>query len=193
MRPPLSFLEMVAAPSSAIIRAGFHRTRFSTCLLHRSSCTSWLQRQPVAIGALCVIDAKDQQERKKETRLRHENVFAPAAKTHLDKLEVIQRIAARIICGTPNDAHSEPLLNTLCLPSLAERRSEHITNLIFGMLAGCSHPAFAETFVLSASGEVQGGSNARIGAGRKRFSVYGPATYNRCMLKKSDAPASLIP
>ena len=42
MRPPLSSLEMVAAPSSAIIRAGFHRTRFSTCLLHRPSCTSWL-------------------------------------------------------------------------------------------------------------------------------------------------------
>ena len=92
-------------------------------------------------------------------------VFAPAAKSHLDKLDVIQKIAARIIHGAPSDANSEPLLSALRLPSLTERRSEHIANLVTHMMGGGSHPAFSDSFSLTDSGEVIGGSSARIGAG----------------------------
>jgi len=38
------------------------------------------------------------------------SLFTSAAKTHLKKLDTIQRIAARIICDVPRDTHAEPLL-----------------------------------------------------------------------------------
>ena len=43
-------------------------------------------------------------------------VLAPAAKTHLLKLDIIQKMAARIICrAPPPDAHAAPLLTSLGL------------------------------------------------------------------------------
>jgi hypothetical protein len=49
-------------------------------------------------------------------------VMAPAAKTHLAKMDVVQRTAARIIFGLPRDAHAEPLLEALQLATLESRR-----------------------------------------------------------------------
>jgi hypothetical protein len=49
-------------------------------------------------------------------------VFAGTCPTDQRKLETIQRIAARIICDAPRDAHAQPLLEDLQLESLACRR-----------------------------------------------------------------------
>ena len=35
-------------------------------------------------------------------------LFAGVAKTHQAKLEVVQKIAARVITGAPHDAHAAP-------------------------------------------------------------------------------------
>ena len=52
-------------------------------------------------------------------------VFASASQTQLNKLEVIQKIASRIICGVARNAHSAPLLEALDLEALSTRRSKH--------------------------------------------------------------------
>jgi hypothetical protein len=50
------------------------------------------------------------------------SLLVPVAKSHLTKLDVIQRIASRIITGSPPQAHSAPLLAALGLESLQSRR-----------------------------------------------------------------------
>ena len=67
-------------------------------------------------------------------------LYAAAAKTHLEKLDVIQRKAARIILGAPHDAHSEPLLNTLHLESLQNRREAHMIKLVTSIISANCHP-----------------------------------------------------
>ena len=49
-------------------------------------------------------------------------ILAPIAKSHLSKLDVIQKMAARTICGAPRHAHAAPLLVSLQLESLEARR-----------------------------------------------------------------------
>ena len=50
------------------------------------------------------------------------SLFHEVAKTHLDKFDTIQKIASRIICNAPNDAHAAPLLEMLGLDDLDVRR-----------------------------------------------------------------------
>jgi hypothetical protein len=80
-------------------------------------------------------------------------VLAPAAKTHMRKLDVIQKIASRIISGAPRDAHSEPLLRALGLESLESRRNDHVIKLINPIIAGSSHPIFNDYFTVTTSGD----------------------------------------
>ena len=46
------------------------------------------------------------------------SLLVPVAKVHLDKLDIVQRKAARIICQAPSDSHADPLLDELELQSL---------------------------------------------------------------------------
>ena len=106
-------------------------------------------------------------------------VLAPAAKSHLAKLDVIQKMAARVIMGAPSQAHSAPLLNALKLDSLQSRRDQHVTNLVDSFTHGRCHPHFEKFFSLAndlvASTDQR---RPRIAIGRKCFSVYGPNVVN---------------
>src|SRR6476469_2375035 len=57
-------------------------------------------------------------------------VIATAASTHLKKIDVIHRMAARIIFDLPRDAHSSPLLEVLQLKDLSKRRKNHIVQIV---------------------------------------------------------------
>ena len=57
-------------------------------------------------------------------------VVHSASKTQLQKLDVVQKIAASIILDLPNDAHAAPLLETLRLKSLDDRRRDHIMTIV---------------------------------------------------------------
>ena len=106
-------------------------------------------------------------------------VLAPSSRTKLEKLDVIQRIAARIILGLPRDAHAAPLLETLNLPSLESRRNEHIVDLVQAALDERCHPALHRFFRTTDAGDVTGDCVARIGVGRKRFKIHGALVHNQ--------------
>ena len=81
--------------------------------------------------------------------------------------------------GQPNDAHAAPLLESLQLPSLESRRRNHVVDLVENKaLARAIHPALADYFSVDGGGRVTGGSEARIGAGRKRFRHLATLTCN---------------
>ena len=107
-------------------------------------------------------------------------VLAPYAKSQLDRLDVIQKIAARIIMEQPSDAHAAPLLETLRLPSLESRRRDHVVDLVEGVIGGLSHPALADYFNVGEGGRIRQGVQARIGIWRKRFRYHAALTYNEC-------------
>ena len=73
-------------------------------------------------------------------------LLIPVAKTHLDKLDIIQRKAARIICQAPSDSHAEPLLTPLGIQSLHERRTMHMIKLVSDVLSNNCHPSLTTTF-----------------------------------------------
>jgi hypothetical protein len=115
-------------------------------------------------------------------------VLAPLSKTHLEKFNVVQRNAARIILGQPSDAHAAPLLETLRLPSLEARRRQHLIDLVVKVLSGHCHPALAGIFREIGGGEVTGDCVARIGAGRKRFRFHAPLVYNEASRENTLGP-----
>ena len=109
------------------------------------------------------------------------SVLTPYSSTQLAKLDTIQRKAARIIMGLPNDAHAAPLLEFLRLPLLETRRRQHIVDLVERAMAGHTHPALKDYFRREGeAGLVMGDCLARVGAGRKRFRVHGALVYNEC-------------
>ena len=57
-------------------------------------------------------------------------LFLPVAKTHLERFDVIQRKAARIILQVPPDSHAAPLLEDLGLQSLLIRRTQYLLNIV---------------------------------------------------------------
>ena len=69
------------------------------------------------------------------------SLFTAAAKTHLKKLDTIQRTAARIIFQVPRDTHAEPLLILLNLEQLGDRRQRHLVKLMKSFVSGNRHPA----------------------------------------------------
>ena len=60
------------------------------------------------------------------------SIFSSAAKTHLKKLDVMQRKAARITYEVPRDrdTHADILLLFLKLDALNDRREAHLVRLI---------------------------------------------------------------
>ena len=76
--------------------------------------------------------------------------FFNAAPTHLNKLDVVQKIASRIITGSSPQAHSAPLQLQLGLDLLQSRRKIHVVSLVIDILRGQSHPYLIELFQSSA-------------------------------------------
>ena len=67
--------------------------------------------------------------------------FASASKTQLNKLNIVQKIASRVICRAPRNSHSAPLLDSLQLESLESRRIAHVAKIVRAALKGETHPA----------------------------------------------------
>ena len=63
------------------------------------------------------------------------SIFSSAAKTHLKKLDVIQRKAARIIYEVPWDVRADILLLFLKPDALNDRREVHLVKLILNHLS----------------------------------------------------------
>ena len=74
--------------------------------------------------------------------------FATAAPTHLRKLDVIQKIASRVITNSPSQTHSAPLQILLGLDALELRRTNHVVNLVEKIVSGRTHPYFIDYLVL---------------------------------------------
>ena len=113
------------------------------------------------------------------TRLEYASAIrASAAKTQLQRLDIIQKIASRIILRAPRNAHSAPLQKTLGLDSLESRRVDHIVNIVTRCMSETCHPAFTDMFVRQPDGSAGNSYTARIGIGRRRFCVYAKEVYN---------------
>ena len=108
-------------------------------------------------------------------------ITAGASKTTLNKLEVIQKIASRIICNEKRDAHAAPLLLKLGLQSIQERRERKILKTVDKILTNDCHPYLANMFYLNNSAELMNNETARITFGKKRFSIYAKTYYNKCL------------
>ena len=73
-------------------------------------------------------------------------VFAMAAPSHLSKLDIVQKIASRIITSSEPRSHSAPLLELLELDSLETRRLAHVASVVASVLEDRSHPFFTVFF-----------------------------------------------
>jgi len=105
-------------------------------------------------------------------------VLLSASATQLEKLNVIQRKAARTILQLPRDAHAAPLLESLSLESLDERRNKHVLSVIQKILSGHCHPAIADFFELQSDESVSTSIRSRLKFGNKRFRIIGANIYN---------------
>jgi len=99
------------------------------------------------------------------------SIFSSAAKTHLKKLDVIHRKAARIIYEVPRDAHADTLLLFLKLDELGDRREAHLVKLIKSFLSGKCHPAMP-SMVQVRSDKTLLVSQSRTTMGTRRPSVF---------------------
>ncbi len=107
------------------------------------------------------------------------SLLVPVARTHLEKLDVIQRKAARIICQVPSDSHSDPLLQELGLQSLQERRIHRLLNIVSSCLDGNCHPELRNKFLKEDSTNTKLSlPTARTSVGKKRFSYVGADRFN---------------
>jgi len=113
-------------------------------------------------------------------------VLNAAAKTHLHKLDVIQKKASRIICQAPKDAHSDPLLALLQLSSLQSRRDDHILGLVDTFIAGNTHPALRDMFEVVQDGSLKVQAHRTVAAKRSFRSVATTLYNNR---KAADTPS----
>ena len=109
-------------------------------------------------------------------------LLCPVAKTHLDKLDIIQRKAARIICKTASDSHAEPLLDCLGLQSLHDRRRKHVAKSVSEILSNKCHPSLTNMFMFNLE-DSDDESELQVPAtntqmGRKRFGVFGAEIFN---------------
>ena len=106
-------------------------------------------------------------------------LLAPAARTHLDKLDVIQKKAARIICQTSSDCHADPLLESLGLQSLHSRRTKHLVSLVSDILSKNCHPSLVNLFsVVEDDGFELKLPSSKTLMGKKRFGVFGAEIFN---------------
>src|SRR3989442_5331542 len=92
--------------------------------------------------------------------------FANSSKTNLAKLEVVQKIASRIICGEKRDAHSDPLLKRLELLSLKERRDKKIITAVKNILCNNCHPYLSNMFEEGSDGLISNNIASRTTFGK---------------------------
>lgn len=104
-------------------------------------------------------------------------LFLSVAQCHLNKLDIIQKKASRIILRQPKDAHAEPLLESLKIDSLTNRRTKHVVNLLSKVLSGRCHPA-AKTLMQPDQDGFMIIPPSRTANGRRRFAVTGANLFN---------------
>ena len=105
-------------------------------------------------------------------------LFVSAARTHLTKLEIVQKIASRIICDVPRNTHSAPLLEELRLESLDSRRVAHVCQIVTKCLRGHIYPAFLSWFSAAEDGQIYITTQPTSTSGRKRFKYAAAVLYN---------------
>ena len=105
-------------------------------------------------------------------------IFAGASITNQQKLEVVQKIAARIICELPRDTHAAPLLEALQLVELRDRRAELMMKMAENILQGNCHPALKNLFSLNEQHKIVEQNNRTV-IGKRRFSAIAAGLYNR--------------
>jgi len=101
--------------------------------------------------------------------------------TQLERLDTIQRKAARMIMQVPRDTHSAPLMEKLSLESLNDRRCKHVVSLVANILGGNCHPAFDNFFQALPDGSLVPPTRSRLKIGNKRFHVIGAEVYNKSL------------
>ena len=106
-------------------------------------------------------------------------IFANSSKTNLAKLDTIQKIASRIICDEPRDAHADPLLMKLGLQKLGERRENKIIKEVRRILNNDCHPCLTNMFTVRSDGNIQNNEKCRTTFGKKRFSYYACDIFNK--------------
>ena len=105
--------------------------------------------------------------------------YATAAPTHLKKLDVIQKIASRIITNSPSHTHSAPLQLLLGLEALELRRTNHVANLVGKVISGRTHPYFIDYFSsVSDSNVLTTSRSFNRNLDNKRFSSFGIRMFN---------------
>ena len=67
------------------------------------------------------------------------------------KLDTVQKIASRIICGASRNTHSAPLLEAQNLESLDKRRTDHIISRVESIISENCHPALLNMFTVQYS------------------------------------------
>ena len=106
-------------------------------------------------------------------------VYASAANSHLKRLDVVQKIASRIISHAPSKAHSAPLIEALGLQTLTSRRDKHIVQIVNNCINGNCHPAVKELFTYDhTSQELLVRNNSRIQIGKRKFSNFAINAFN---------------
>ena len=108
-------------------------------------------------------------------------ILMSASATQLEKLDVIQRKAARAIMNVSRVAHSAPLLEELSLEPLSDRHFRHSLSVIQNVLCGNCHPALSEFFTLQPDDSIVGliPRKSKLKLGDKRFRVRGVDVYNK--------------
>lgn len=77
------------------------------------------------------------------------STFISAAPSHLVKLDVVQKMASRIITNSLPRTHSAPLQLALGLNPLAERRMDHLRTIVENICTNKTHPFFKNNFFVS--------------------------------------------
>jgi len=105
-------------------------------------------------------------------------VVAMASSTQLNKFDIIQKAASRIIMGAPRPAHFEPRLTQLQLASLDSRRKQHMMCIIRKILEDTAHPALCQLFDSPVDSKVTCDFKPRTAMGRKAFQARAVKMYN---------------
>ena len=107
-------------------------------------------------------------------------VFCQAAPTHLTKLDVIQKMASRIIMGASSQAHSAPLQEHLGLEPLEVRRKAHVIDIVKKCLLQTYHPAVAGMIQVAQTGSILK-PTARTIARKRSFSYAAAEIFNNSL------------
>ena len=104
--------------------------------------------------------------------------YFSAAPSHLKKLDIIQKIASRILTNSPQGTHSAPLQSLLGLDPLDYRRRKHISKIVDNIMSGRIHPYFQNILstnaVTSSTLSTNASSFINRSLNNRRFSQFAP-------------------